>query len=122
MRERREASRAVVVVLEQEPVEKRLLEDARDRLIVAFGVELALVVATADVETKGHTRVVLDDRVVELDTAVDQLLRVAPPLPVALANGGVEERPVLRRVDLDICAAEANQLVHLPPGEVDYVG
>src|ERR1700674_850513 len=122
MRERRKASGATVVVLEEEPVEKRLLEDSRDRLVVAFGVELALVVATADVESKGHTRVALDDGVVELDTAVDQLFRVAPALPVTLAHRGVEERPVLRPVDLDIRAAEANQLLHLPPGGVDDVG
>ena len=73
-------------------------------------------------ESESHATVPLDDRVVELDAAVDQLLGVAPPLAVALPHGGVEQRPVLRPVDLDIRAAEANQLVHLPPGEVDDVG
>src|SRR5712692_3631505 len=121
VRERLEASRALVVVLEQKPVEESLLEDARDRLVVTFGVVLALVVAAADVESKRHARMALDDRVVELDAAVDQLLGVAPPLAVALAHGRVEESPVLRRVDLYIRAAKADQLIDLPPGEVDHV-
>src|ERR1700674_1168517 len=121
MRERREASRAPVVVLEQESVEQRLLEDARDRLLVPLGVELALVVATADVESKGDAGVALDDGVVELDAAVDQLLGVAPSLPVAFPHRRVQEGSVLRRVDLDIGAAEANQLVDLAAGQVDHV-
>src|SRR5579863_6818732 len=122
MRERREASGAGVVVLEQEPVEQRFLKDARDRLIVAFRVELALVVAAADVEREGHARVALDDRVVELYAAVDQLFWVASPLPVAFPHGRVEERSILGPVDLYVGAAKANQLVHLAAREVDDVG
>src|SRR5713226_3295088 len=121
VRERLEASRAPVVVLEQKPVEESLLEDARNRLVVTFGVVLALVVAAADVEPKGHARMALDDRIVELDAAVDQLLGVAPPLTVALPHGRVEEGSVLRRVDLYVRAAEADQLIHLAPREVDHV-
>src|SRR3981081_3687954 len=101
MLEGREASRAPVVVLEQESVEERLLEYARDGLVVTLGVELALVVATANVQPKRDARVVLDDRVVELDAAVDQLLGVAPSLPVAFSHRRVQESPVLRRIDLD---------------------
>src|SRR5579859_204581 len=122
MHEGSETARAPIVVLEQETVEEGLLEYARDRLIVAFGVELALVVAAAHMESEGDSRIALDDRVVELDAAVDQLLGVAPALPVALAHGRVEKRPILRRVDLDVCAPEADELVDLAPGQVDDVG
>src|SRR5437660_5962880 len=120
--ERAEPTRALVVVLQQEALEQRLLEDPGDRLIVALRIELALVVAAADVQAERDPGVALDDRVVELDAAVDQLLRVAAALPVALAHLRVEQRRVLGRVDLDVRAAEPDQLVHLAPGHVHDVG
>ena len=55
--------------------------------------------------------VALDDRVVELDARVEHLVGIAAALAVALANRLVEQRRVLRRVDLDVVAAEPPQLL-----------
>src|SRR5438128_12203637 len=112
MLQRSETTRAVVVVLEKEAIELRPFEYARDRLIVAGGVELALVVAAADVHRKRDSGVAFDDRVIHLDARVDQLLGVAAPLSVALAEMRVEQRRVLRRIDLDVSTSQAHQLVH----------
>src|SRR5439155_23920627 len=60
MLQRSETTRAVVVVLEKEAIELRPFEYARDRLIVAGGVELALVVAAADVHRKRDSGVAFD--------------------------------------------------------------
>ena len=67
-------------------------------------------------------RMAVDDRVVELDAGVEQRVGIAAALAVALADRLVEERGVLRRVDLDVLAAEPDQLRDLAPGEVDEVG
>ena len=66
--------------------------------------------------------VAVDDRVVELDAGVDEPVGVAAALPVALANRLVEQRGVLRRVDLDVFAPEAAQLLDLAAREVDEIG
>src|SRR5579864_2436486 len=106
MAQRCKATRTLIVVLEQEAVEQGALEDPGDRLVIALGVELALVVAAADVQREGDPGVARDDRVVHLDAAVDDLLRIAAALAIALAHLGVEERAVLGAVDLDVGAAE----------------
>src|SRR5260370_1803460 len=64
----------------------------------------------------------MDDRVVELDAAVDQLFGVGPPLPVAITHLGIEQGGVLGSIDLDVCAAQANQLFDLTPRDVDDIG
>ncbi len=64
----------------------------------------------------------LDDRVVELDAGVEQLVGIAAALPVAFANRLVEERGVLRRVDLDVVAAEPAQFRDLATREVHEIG
>src|SRR5216684_561799 len=64
----------------------------------------------------------LDDRVVQFDAAVDQLFRVASPLPVAVTHLGIEQGSVLGRIDLDVRAAQANQLFDLTARDVDDVG
>src|SRR6266536_1381459 len=91
-----EAARAGVVVLEQEALKERLLEDAGDRLVIALRIELALVVAATHVEAEGDPGMVRDDGVVQLDAEVDQLLGGGAPLAEALAHLGVQQRPVLR--------------------------
>ena len=69
--ERRERTRASVVVLEQQPVRADAPEDRfRDCLVVAFDQPAALLVAAAEVEAKGDVRDVAHDRVVELDTKI----------------------------------------------------
>src|SRR5439155_11774691 len=50
--ERLEAAGAHVVVLEEEPLEARLAEHARDRAVAAARVELRLVVAATDVQAE----------------------------------------------------------------------
>ena len=72
-------------------------------------------------EPEGHAGVPLDDRVVQLDAEVDHLLGIAAALPVALAHLRVEQRTVLRPVDLDVGAAQAHQLLHLAPRDVHDV-
>jgi hypothetical protein len=121
--ERRECARALVVVLEQEPIELRATEDLLCDPVVAAGrVEHALVVTAADVNAERDARVALDDRVVELHRRREQRVRVAAALAVTLADRLVEERRVLRRVDLDVLAAESFELRDLATGEIDEVG
>ena len=62
-----------------------------------------------------------DDGIVELDAGVEHLVRVAAALPVAVANALVEQARVLRRVDLDVLAAEAAKLCDFPAREVDEI-
>src|SRR6266849_6016213 len=78
--QRRKPTRPLIVVLEQEAIEPRPFKYARDRLIVAGGVELALVVAATDVHRERHAGMPLDDRVVHLDAGVDQLFGIAASL------------------------------------------
>ena len=53
---------------------------------------------------------------------VEHAVGIAAALPVALANLLVEQRRILRRVNLDVLAAEPRQLGDLAPGEVDEIG
>ena len=80
------------------------------------------MIAAADVDAEGDAGVAVDDRVVELDAGVEHLVGIAAALAVALANRLVEQRRVLRRVDLDVLAAQALQLGDLAPGEIHEVG
>src|SRR6266550_8731170 len=121
MPQRLEPTRALVVVLQQEAVELSPFKDSRNRPIVASRVELALVVAAADVNREGHAGVTGDDRVVHLDACIDQGLRVAAALAVSLAQLGVEERRVLGSIDLNVSAPEPNQLIDLSPAQIDHV-
>ena len=79
---------------------------SRDPVVAAGRVEHALVIAAADVDAEGDAGVPADDRVVELDARVEHLVRIAAALAVAFADRLVEQRGVLRRVDLDVGAAE----------------
>ena len=78
----------------------------RDAIVPARRVEHALVVAAADVDAERHAGVAVDDRVVQLDAGVEQAIRIAPALPVAFADLLVEERRILRCVNLDVLASE----------------
>jgi hypothetical protein len=80
------------------------------------------VIAAADVDREGEAGVTLDDRVVELDARVEHLVRVAPSLAIAFANGVIQERGILRCIDLDVFAPESFQFRDLAAGEVDQVG
>ena len=64
----------------------------------------------------------VDDGVVELDARVEHPGRIAATLTVALADGFVEQRRILRRVDLHVLAAKAPELFDLTAREVHEVG
>src|SRR5437660_9486719 len=112
-----EAARTRVVVFEQEAPEVGLLKDARNRLIVAAGIESALVVTATDMHAEGDARMAVDDGVVHFDAGVDDLVGVVAALAIAFAYLGVEQSGVLGRVDLDIGAAQANQFLDFMPRE-----
>ena len=63
-----------------------------------------------------------DDGVVHVDARVDERVRIAAAFLVSIAHRGIQKRRVLRGVDLDIRAAEPDQLLDLAPREVDHVG
>ena len=63
----------------------------------------------------------VDDGVVELDAGVEQPIGIAAALAVAFADRLVEQRRVLRRIDLHVLAAEAAELRDLAAGEVDEI-
>jgi hypothetical protein len=79
----------------------------RDALVPARCVEHALVVAAADVDAEGDPGVAADDGVVQLDAFLEHSIRIASALTVTLAKLLVEQRCVLRCVDLDVLASEA---------------
>src|SRR6266849_8098498 len=105
MPQRLESSRTLVVILQKEALEARLAEYARNRPVVAPGVELALIVTTADMHPEGHTWVAADDGIVHLNAYIDEFVRVAAALAVAFSHLGIEQSCVLGRVDLDVGAA-----------------
>ena len=103
-------------------MEPRVAEHLRcDPVVAARRVEHALVVAPADVDAERHPLVAVDDGVVELDAGIEQPIGIASALPVALADCLVEERGVLRGIDLHVLAAQASQLGDLAPREVHEV-
>ena len=121
--QRREAARTLVVVFEQEATEVGAAEDLlRDRVVAAAGVVLALVVAPAEVDAEGDAGMVADHGVVEFDAAVEQPVRVVAALAVALADGRVEQPGILRRVELDVGAAEADQFGDLGAQDIHHIG
>ncbi len=83
-----------------------LREYASDWLVVATGVEFALIVATADVDTEGDAGMPIYDRVIHFDAGVYQLVGVAAALNIAFPHFGVEQCRVLGGVNLDVGAAQ----------------
>src|SRR5438309_4192938 len=120
--QRLEVARAIVVVLQEEALETALANDARDWLVAAARVELRLVVAAADVQTEGHARVMADHGVVHLDAGVDQPVGIAAARDVAGAQRRIKQGRILGRVDLDVHAAEPDQLLDLAAIEIHDVG
>ena len=58
----------------------------------------------------------------EVDARVEHLVGIVAALAVAFANRLVEERGILRGVDLHVVAAEPPQFLDFPPREVDEIG
>src|SRR5262249_56688393 len=75
--QRLEVARALVVVLEQEPLETALLEHTLDRLVPTARAEPRLVVAAADMQAEDHARMAAAHRVVPLDARVHEPIAVA---------------------------------------------
>ena len=73
-------------------------------------------------DAEGHARVIANNRVVELHRSIQHPIRIAPALPIALADLFIEKCRVLRGVDLDVLAAKAGELGNLASGEIHDVG
>src|SRR5262249_59379932 len=65
---------------------------------------------------------VADDGVVHFDREIEQTVRVVAALAVAFAQVGVEQRRVLRRIDLNVDAAQPDQLFDFAAQDVNQVG
>ncbi len=63
----------------------------------------------------------LDGGVVHLDGGVDELVRIASPLPVPLPELRIDKPSVLGRVNLNVRATQPGELVDLAPHEVHHV-
>ncbi len=120
--QRFEAAGALVVVLEQEALEARIAKDLGDRAVVSRGVELALIVSAAEMQSKDNSGMVADHRIVHLDREIEQAVGIIAALPVPLPQLRIKQRGVLRRIDLNVRAAQANQLLHFSAQDVDQIG
>src|SRR5204862_3405018 len=110
--QRFEPSRALVVVIQQETVEASVTENLRNRAVVPRRIELALIIAAAQVQTENDSRVVPDDGVVHFDREIEKTVRVIAALPVSLTELRIKQCRVLRRINLDVRAAKTNQFLH----------
>src|SRR5262245_47213047 len=128
--QRFETARALVIEFEQEAVEARLAKDYSNRAVISPRVKLALIVAPAQVQAERDPgpacrpgrRMIADDGVVHFDREIEQSVRVVAALAVAFAQVGVEQRRVLRRIDLNVDAAQPDQLLDFAAQDVDEVG
>ena len=121
-RERVEAARALVVVLEQQPLGVDAAEDRPgDRLVAARDEPARVLVAAAQVEAEGHARRGVDHRVVELDAVRQPALGRPAAGLVERAPRRVDEERVVRRVDLEVRRAEAGELADLVDEDRDDV-
>src|SRR5713226_6744807 len=105
MPQRFKASRALIVVFEQEALKAGLSKYAGNGFIVTTGIELALVVAPADMNAKGDARVIANDGIIHLNTGVDDFVGVVPALAIALAHLRIKQRGILGSIDLDVSAS-----------------
>ena len=109
-----EPARALVVVLEQQPVRVHAAEDRRRDVVVAAGHQPARVlVALAEMEAERDLGRRVDHRVVELDPVGQEPIHRPPARLVERAPSRVDQQRVVRRVELHVAAAEPRQLAHL---------
>jgi len=94
-------------------------ENFRDGPVIAGGVKLALIVAPAQMQSERDPRMLTDDSVVHLDGQIEQAVGIVAALPVSFAEFRIQQCSVLRRIDLNIGAPQANQLLHLVAQKVD---
>src|SRR5260370_22049754 len=77
------APRAFIVVFEQEALKAGLSKYAGNGFIVTTGIELALVVAPADMDAKGDAGMVANDIIAHLNTRIDDFIASGPSLSIA---------------------------------------
>ena len=65
---------------------------------------------------------IADHRIVHFDRQIQQPVGIVAALPVSFAQLRIQECGVLRRVDLDVGAAQANQLFHFIAQDIDQIG
>ncbi|MEZ4521501.1 MAG: hypothetical protein R3A46_07650 [Thermomicrobiales bacterium] len=78
--------------------------------------------AAAEVDAEVDARMFADHRVIQLDAAVEQCVGVIPALSIAFTDLRVEQGGVLRRVDLDVRAAEPDEIRRPGPENIDDIG
>ena len=121
--ERCKRARPIVVVFEEKP---RCTDAPENRpgnwLIVALDEPTAFLVASTEMDSEGHVGKSRHDGVVELDPAAQPLIE--RPASRFIKGPGLrrEEQGIVRRVDLNIGGAEANQLRDLITEDRDDVG
>jgi hypothetical protein len=88
-----------------------------DRIVATGRIEHALVVAAADRKAEDNSLLVesVEYSIVEFDGLIDDAIRVDPTDAVTFADLRIEQGSILRCVDLDVGAAEANQFLDLAP-------
>ncbi len=94
----------------------------RDRSVITGGVELTLIISPAHVESEEDSGLAADHRIIHFDGEVEQSVRVIAALAVSLADLGVDQGGVLRRIDLNVSAAQTNQFSHFIAKKIDQVG
>ena len=118
--QRLESTGAFAVVFQQNTIMLETTEELfGDGVVVAFTVplrhELARVrvdcagVAATDVNTEGHTREALDERVICVDGSCEISLRIFAAGTHSIERNLIDVGGVTRRVDLDVFAAGFNQ-------------
>src|SRR5437773_11340448 len=73
-------------------------------------------------KAEGHVRKTIHDGVVQLQASTQPSIQ-APALPfIKTAGLGLEQKTVVRRVNLNVRGAQANQLFDLVTQDLNYVG
>src|SRR5947208_9635341 len=73
-------------------------------------------------KAEGHVRKTIHDGVVQLQASTQPSIQ-APALPfIKTAGLGIEQKTVVRRVNLNVRGAQANQLFDLVTQDLNYVG
>ena len=107
-------ARPLVVVLEQQPLRVDPREEPLgEPVVAALDEPAARLVPAAEVEAERDPVVLADDEVVELEPELEPALGRPPAARVEVAVARIEEQRVVRRVELDVGGAEANELVDL---------
>src|SRR6266852_6074962 len=122
LNERFETTRPLIIEFQQESLEFGLTEDFGDRSVIARGVELALIVSPAQVQAKQDAGMTANHSVIHLDGEIEEAVGITAPLLVALADLGIDQGGILRRVDLNVRAAQSEQFGYLVTKEIDEIG